>query len=376
MFFKSSVLELLLLITGFVVFIFIYKYGFHLINKIKNNILRSIFNICFLLLFILTIIINIKLFVFDIYRIPSVSMENTLFPEDIILVDKLKYGARLPRSPYEIPWVNIAFYFNENAKKRIKENWWTYKRIPGLEKIEIGDIFVFNAVSNKNDILVKRCVALAGDTLNIKDGRIYTNNKLFNFSDFEKNNYKFKITNKKKIFNIIDSLALRNYISMDNRIKFGEANLSKFELEQLKKMNCIDSITIQIDTFNINKKLFCNLLNKWTLDNMGPFVIPRKGMKIDLNPETFLLYQSVINSSENYSIKEIEGVYYINNKKIDTYTFKQDYYFMLGDNRKYSLDSRFWGFVPESNIVGKVQCILFSNYQSNFQWNRLFKIVN
>jgi len=302
-------------------------------------------------------------------------MENTLFPEDIILVDKLKYGARLPRSPFEIPWVNLVFYFNDNAKKRIKGNRWTYKRISGLEKIKQGDVFVFNSVSNKYNILVKRCVALAGDTLNIKNGRIYTNNKLFTSSNSEKNNYKFIVTNKKKLYNVINSLDLKNYISIDNKIKLGEANLSKFELEQLKKASCIDSIKIQIDTFNINKKLFCNSPNKWTLDNMGPFVIPKNGMKIDLNPETFLLYQSVIKNSENYTIKEVEGVYYINNYKVNTYTFKQNYYFMLGDNRKYSLDSRFWGFLPESNIIGKVQCILFSNYQSNFQWNRLFKIV-
>jgi signal peptidase I len=133
---------------------------------------------------------------------------------------------------------------------------------------------------------------------------------------------------------------------------------------------------IQIDTFSVNKKLFCNLSKKWTLDNMGPFVVPKKGMKINLNPETFSLYRDAINSSENYLIKEIDGVYYINNNKINTYIFKQDYYFMLGDNRKYSINSRFWGFIPESNIIGKVQCVLFSNYQSNFQWNRLFKSVN
>lgn len=191
MFLKSSVLELLLLITGIVVFISIYRSGSHLINRIKNNSLRNVVNTCFLLLVILTIIINTKLFAFEIYRIPSISMENTLFPGDIILVDKLKYGARLPRSPFEIPWVNLVFYFNDNSKKRINENWWSYKRLKGVEKVKQGDVFVFNSVSNKNDILVKRCVAVAGDTLNIKNAKIYTNNKLYSSLYFEKNNYKF-----------------------------------------------------------------------------------------------------------------------------------------------------------------------------------------
>lgn len=375
MFLISSVLELLLLILGIIIFIFIYKSGIHLINKIKNKILRNLINTCFLLLFILTIIISTKLFAFDIYKIPSVSMENTLYPEDIILVNKIKYGAKLPCSPYEIPWVNLVFYLNDKRKKTLKENLWPYKRISGLEKIKQGDVFVFNSVSNENDILVKRCVALAGDTIKIENAKVYTNNKLYLSNDFEKNNYKFKVSNKNKIYNVIDSLALKNYISIDNRIKFGIANLSKFELEQLKKKNCIDSITIQVDTFNVNKKLFCNLSKKWTLDNMGPFVVPKKGMKIDLNPKTYSLYQGVINS-ESSLIKEIDSTYYINNNKINSYTFKQDYYFMLGDNRKYSIDSRFWGFIPESNIIGKVQCVLYSNYQSKSKWNRLFKSVN
>lgn len=303
-------------------------------------------------------------------------MANTLFPEDIILVDKLKYGPRLPRTPFEIPYVNIFFYLNDNAKKRIKENWWTYRRISGLEKIKQGDIFVFNSVSNKNDILVKRCIALAGDTLNIKNAKVYTNNKLYLSPDFEKNNYKFKITNIEKLYDLIDSLALKKYVSIDNKSKIGVANLSNVELKDLKKTNYIDSITIQIDTFNINRNLFCNLSKKWTIDNMGPFIVPKKGMKIDLNKNTFSLYQDVIRNSENYLIKEIEGIYYLNKKIINTYTFKQNYYFMLGDNRKFSIDSRFWGFIPESQIIGKVKWVLFSNYQSNFLWNRFFKSVN
>jgi signal peptidase I len=227
MFDRYLIIESLILLTGIFVFIFIYRNGFNLISRIKNKILKNVVNTCFLLLFIFTIIISTKLVAFDIYRIPSVSMENTLFPEDIILVDKLKYGARLPRSPFEIPWVNLVFYFNDTAKKRIKENWWGYKRIIGLEKIKQGDVFVFNSVSSKNNILVKRCVALAGDTLHIINAKIITNNELFSSYDSEKNNYKFKITNKKKIYNIIDSLALKNYISIDNKINYGEANLQR-----------------------------------------------------------------------------------------------------------------------------------------------------
>ncbi|WP_155960712.1 signal peptidase I [Flavobacterium daejeonense] len=328
-----------------------------------------------LFLVILSLVIIIRLLVFDIYKIPSSSMENLLYPGDVIVINKLEYGPRLPRSPFDIPWINIAFYFNDKAKKRIKEDWWDYKRVSGTSTIKQGDIFVFNSTWNKNYILVKRCVALPGDTLNIKNAAIYTNNKLFASPDTEKNNYKFKIKNKKKLYKALDSLALNDIMLNNCSGKFSEGNLSKFELDFLKKVNCINSIKIKIDTFVEGKTFVKTPEIKWTFDNMGPFVIPKKGMQIKLNPETFSLYERAINGSENCKIKELKGICFINNKKATTYTFKQDYYFMMGDNRKETLDSRAWGFVPESNIIGKVQCVLWSNYQGEFQWDRLFKNV-
>jgi signal peptidase I len=109
---------------------------------------------------------------------------------------------------------------------------------------------------------------------------------------------------------------------------------------------------------------------------MGPLIVPKKGMQIPLTPKTFALYKRAINSSENCKIKEVDGMYYVDDKKVIEYTFKKNYYFMMGDNRKGTADSRRWGFVPEQNIIGKVQCVLFSNYGGEFNWDRLFKAVN
>lgn len=302
-------------------------------------------------------------------------MENMLFTEDVILVNKLKYGPRLPRSPFDIPWVNIAFYFNKNAKKRINDNWWGYKRLSGTTTIKQGDIFVFNSTWKKEFVLVKRCLALPSDRLHIKDGKIYTNNNLFTEPNSVKNNYKFRVKNKTTLYKALDSFS--NTIILKNSYsKFNEASLTKFQLEHLKKQDYIDSVTIQIDTF-VPKKTFVKLPDlRWTFDNMGPLVVPKKDMQIELNPKTFSLYNKAIKRSEDCEIKEVNGIYYIDGIKGTHYTFKQDYYFMMGDNRKGTLDSRKWGFIPESNIIGKVQCVLFSNYGGEFNWNSLFKSVN
>lgn len=323
----------------------------------------------------LSLIISIKLCVLDIFKIPSSSMESILFTDDIILVNKLKYGPRLPRSPFEIPWIKIALYFNDGARKRIKDDWWNYKRLSGITTIKQGDIFVFNSTWNKDYILVKRCVALPGDTLKIKNAEIYTNNKLFDSPDSEKNDYKFRIKNKIVLSRIMDSLALNSIVINNWNDKIIKVNLSKSELNFLRKFNCINSVKIQIDTFVEGKTFVKTPKIKWTFDNMGPFVVPKKGMQIKLNKEMYSLYEKAINSSENCKITELNDTYFVNNKKATTYKFKQDYYFMMGDNRKETLDSRAWGFVPESNIIGKVQCVLWSNYDGKFQWNRLLKNV-
>ena len=364
-------MELIALIVIVVFFIFIYQLSIYLINRIKNCTLSKLVNGNFILLFTLFTIIFTKLFILDIYKIPSISMMSTLIPEDVILVNKLKYGVNLPRSLYEIPIVNL---FLLNDRKALKKDLWEYKRINGFEKVKQGNIVVFNSISN-NNVVVKRCVAVAGDTLRIENENIYINNFLYNSIDSETNTYNFRTTDKNMLDKLVDSIPLKSIGLLNIKDNVYQANLSRLELNQLKKMNWIDSITIHIDTINVERKIFCKH-SEWTYNNMGPFVVPKKEMKIELNDTTFSLYKKTINDYENCTFKEINGNYFINGYKMNSYTFKQDYYFMMGDNRNKSIDSRSFGFLPKSKIIGKVQCVLFSNFQSDFQWNRFLKDVN
>ncbi|GAL89707.1 signal peptidase I [Jejuia pallidilutea] len=304
-------------------------------------------------------------------------MENTLFPNDVILVNKLKYGPRIPRSTFDIPFLNIGCLFNKNKRKSIKEYWWPYKRFSGTAYIKQGDVIVFNSLWEENFILVKRCVAISGDTLHIENGIVYINDKVFKVDD-AKYRYKFKVKDKKAFYNALDSLSL-SYInfSVIRKNNFLKAILSNDEVEKIKKLESIENFQISLDPFRPKKKLLAKLPNKnWTYDNMGPFVIPKKGLQIDLNYNNYLLYRQTINKFEKANIQHIDGEIYVKGKVAKTYTFKKNYYFMMGDNRKATSDSRAWGFLPEENIIGKVQCVLFSNFKNKFQWNRLLKPIN
>ncbi|MEO9572290.1 MAG: signal peptidase I [Polaribacter sp.] len=330
----------------------------------------------FIFIFLFSIVISSKLLVFDIYKIPSSSMKNTLFPNDVIVVNKLKYGPRLPRSPFDIPLVNIGYYFNENARKRIKQYWWPYKRLSSTTEIKQGDVIVFNSNWRKDFFLVKRCVALPGDTLNIEDGAVYTNSTYFNNSKNVKHNYTFNVINKKGLYRSLDSLGFNSVSISQEKLDVYQSNLSQLELERLKKTGVIENVKLKIDTLNRKGLFFQPMHNNWSLDNTGPVIVPKKGMQITLNEENFSIYKKAIRKSEKCKLAKRNGAYYINNKKAETYTFTQDYYFMMGDNRNYSNDSRYYGFVPIQNIVGKVQCVLYSNYQDKLQWNRFFKSIN
>lgn len=367
----------LLLGAGILWLLFSTKLHFIVWLKSKKRLctILSLFTVFF-------VAISIRIFFIEIFAIPSGSMEDTLWPGDKVLVTKLNYGPRMPYSPYEIPWLNLFWYLEAKASTNTDTIFWHYTRLKGFTKVKNGDIVVFGHPlwGQRDNFFVKRCIGLPGDTLEIRNGAVNINGKLFSEPEYVKNQYTVWYNNSTALYKLADSLSI-NATDLYGQYRKHELELTmnNFNKEQLIKHVCIDSIQMTTVEKDSSKWVWGYSKNEelvWTIDNFGPLVIPTKGMIINLTHITFLVYQQTINRLEKVKIEEKDGIFYLNNLPTTTYRFKQNYYFMMGDNRHNSNDSRYWGFVPEENIVGKASVILLSNDWNGFRRKRILKIIH
>jgi signal peptidase I len=268
--------------------------------------------------------IAFRVFIIEVFSVPSNSMENTIIPGDVLLVSKTGYGARMPDSPFDIPWVNVYYYLNRNTLQKADSVWWDYKRLNGTSDYNHNDIMVFNMPDSTSRVMVKRCVALPGDTLLIDGPSIFINGVLQNNPSTVKN---------------------MPYNSQEDK--------------PIDDTSCT--------AFPWNNRF------RWSIDYLGPLVIPRKGMSIMLNDSTVALYINAILYGETKRYDHHQGIYYIDGIESSTYTFEKDYFFMMGDNRPNSFDSRYWGFLCEDRIIGRAVNILFSFNDKKFKWKRIGK---
>lgn len=367
----------LLLGIGIIWLLLSSKLGF--ILWLKNSIWLG----SFLSLFAIFIVaISFRIFFIEIFTIPSGSMEDTLLPGDKVLVTKLNYGPRMPYSPYEIPWLNLFWYLQAKASTNTDTIFWHYTRLKGFSKVKSGDVVVFGHPlwGKRDNFFVKRCIGLPGDTLEIRNGIVNINRKVFSEPEYVKNQYKVWYNNYTVLSKLADrfNLNITGFYGQNDKREL-ELAMNSLNKEQLIKHACIDSIRIKSVENDSSKWVWVYPKTEklvWTIDNFGPLVIPAKGMTINLTQTNFLVYQQSINRLEKERIEEKNGIFYLNEKPASTYTFKQNYYFMMGDNRGNSMDSRYWGFVPEENIVGKANVILLSYGWSGFRWNRVLKPIH
>ena len=368
----------------------------------------------------------VHVFLTQPFGIPTGSMERTLLVGDFLFVNKWSYGFRMPMRPLAIPFLQGTMMDTgekgnpkDDPKSYVDAVKLPYARLLQFSKPQRNDIVVFNypqdsvhTAIDRKDPYVKRCVAVAGDVLEFRAGRLFVNGKPETILGDQKKQHEFIATTGSQLdvpalyrkygflpvqevqtqtgylydFQGLTDETAREIKALPQIIDLKEHIWPKDSAAVSLKLNAMhDGYTKHVDTtqsiFPINKK--------WNQDWYGPLRIPKKGDVVQLNQETLPEYRWIISEYEHNKLENKNGKIFVNGQETSQYTIKQDYYMMIGDNRDASLDARFFGFVPEENIVGSPMFTwlsvegLFPDKSSSYQpegkkirWDRMFKATN
>ncbi len=287
-------------------------------------------------------------------------MQGTIFEGDYVFINKLAYGARLPMHP-----------FNFINQKKLASLHLPYMRTWGYAKIKRNDIVALNyglqdtIAADQQTAYIKRCVAISGDSIKIVAGQIGVNQTIDEPKTIY-HNYLLRVnppldTILLKACHIVSELKNINYNTwqIPLSVELKDSLLKKYKGASLQRQ--------LLSKNDYNPNVFPNnALIKWNLDNFGPFYIPKKKESIALTQKNLILYQSLINRFEQVNIVTKDSLFYINGKSETHYVFKYNYYFVIGDNRANSIDSRVWGCIPEQYIIGKASFIFNTSHKGDY----------
>jgi signal peptidase I len=312
--------------------------------------------------------------VFQSFIVSNTRMERTLMAGDFVFVEKLSYGARLPMTLLAIPFTNIYSGFIELS----------YSRIPGTGSIKRNDLMVFNypvftdPPIDKRDMLVKRCIALPGDTLMIENKKVTIDGAEIDFPGTAQFKYRLVAANA-KLPQEFANRYLINDGALVSDLGIYDFIMTKTTSEMIKRDTTIKYIRELKDFPGDNcEGIFPQgKYQEWNKDYFGPLYIPKKGQTIKLTFKNIDLYKKIISVDENHRVETRDLKIWIDGEVAGSYTFAQNYYFVMDDNRDISKDSRYWGFVPENHVVGRVCCVWFSvdKNRGKVRWNRIFSRV-
>ncbi|MBS1781528.1 MAG: signal peptidase I [Bacteroidetes bacterium] len=354
----------------------------------------------------------IRTFLIEAYTIPTGSMEGSLLVNDYLFVSKVAYGPRVPMTPLSVPLVHNTLPIT-GGKSYTDAVQWKYHRLWGFGDVKRYDVVVFNfpegdtilkempeqdyymairalgrdAVQSaytiearpvdKTDNYIKRCIGVPGDKLQIKDGIVFINDQQAPIFAHSKMEYLVQ-TNGPLDQDVLDELKVEVVNAGGNQYQMLIENEAAKKVQKLPQVVRFIPILAkqgevgspQAWTFPQDTAHF-----KWNQDNFGPMVIPKKGVTVNLSPQNIALYRRIIGVYEGNKLEEHNGQFIINGQPATAYTFKMDYFWMMGDNRHNSLDSRFWGFVPEDHVVGKAWFVWLSYGDGGIRWRRLLRNV-
>jgi signal peptidase I len=344
---------------------------------------------------------------FEAYTIPSPSMEDSLLVGDYLFVSKLHYGPITPQTPLQVPLTHQTVPIL-NVKSYSDAIQLPTYRFPGFSSIKRNDVVVFHVPHESQypaDLrtnYIKRCVAVAGDTLSIRQGRVYLNGQPGVIGGRPQSSYFMEVeTPNDEVRQALHEQGVVDYDQPDGIPAAGNnpdtgklgyliscpAEVAAYFRKQpyvksLEVFNQPMTLFPDVADFRGNSNAMSATPRRWELDNYGPLPVPKKGQVIALSPGNAAIYYKIVSQYEhNQNIGWANGMITQDGKPLTSYTIKQNYYWMMGDNRHNSEDSRFWGFVPEDHVVGKAVLIWlsvdpFGDFWHKVRWNRLFHTID
>lgn len=366
----------------------------------------------------------IRIFFFEAYTIPTSSMEKTLLVGDYLFVSKVSFGPKVPNTPLSFPFVHHTLPLTESTKSYLEWIKLPYYRFPGLAPIKNMDVVVFNypdgdtlstklqsnvsyyqlvrqygrdfVWNNKQDFgdiiarpvdkrenFIKRCIGIAGDSIQIVDRKVFINGR--EEQNPGQRQFKYIVRTDGSPINPrnLENLNITEPSPTDNNGTY-EITLSQSALEGIRQFSNVKSIEPEIapkGAWDPNIFPFDSAY-RWNVDNFGPIWVPKAGATVAISPSNIMLYKRIIAVFEGNDLQIRDGKIFINGKETGSYTFKMNYYWMMGDNRHNSADSRYWGFVPEDHVVGKASFVWLSLdpnktlFDGKIRWNKLMRFVN